>query len=61
MKGFFSFILVVVLMGFAFFAGQAYYEQNHSYVSDHGINFSKVVDDTESGVENLVDSVSDLF
>lgn len=57
MKGFFRFVLVVVLLGIAFMCGQSFYESNHSYVSDRGVNFEKIVDDAGSGVESLVDGL----
>ena len=61
MKGFMSFILVCIIAGAAFFAGQSYYEQNHTYISDKGVNINKIVNDTGSGVESLFEDVTSYF
>ena len=61
MKGFMTFVLVIVLMVLAFFGGMQYFEQNHSYVSDRGINIGNIVDDSKEGVETLFEDVSSYF
>ena len=61
MKGFMTFVVVCFLVVAAFFGGMSYFEQNHSYVSDRGININKMVDDSKEGVETLFEDVSSYF
>ena len=61
MKGFFRFVLICALLGIAFMCGQSFYEENHSYVSDRGVNFDKIVSDTGEGAETLFEDVTNYF
>ena len=61
MKGIMTFLFVVVLMAVSFIFGMSYYEQEHCYVSDRGININKMIDDGRDGAETLFEDVSNLF
>ena len=61
MKGILTFIVVAVLMVGSFFLGMKYFEKEHCYVSDKGINIDNVVDDGREGITNLVDSIRYQF